>query len=150
MIHLTRTDSDHAGFRKLIPLLDAELRSYNGELDAFFAQYNKIDHIKHVIVAFADETAVGCGAIKQYEGRTAEVKRMYVLPEFRGQGIAVQVLNELENWARELNFSELILETGKAMNPAVRLYRKSGYLTIPNYGQYAGVETSVCMKKLLD
>ncbi|MEO6589269.1 MAG: GNAT family N-acetyltransferase, partial [Pyrinomonadaceae bacterium] len=60
-----------------------------------------------------------------------------------------KILAELENWAKELNFSECILETGLKQPEAIRLYQKSGYETILNYGQYAGVENSVCMKKVL-
>lgn len=149
MIHLIRTNSDNPAFRKLIPLLDAEIRTYDGEKHTFFAQFNKIDNIKHVVLAYDEETAAGCGAIKAYANSTGEVKRMFVLPEYRGKGIAGQVLKELEAWAAELSFSELILETGKMMDPAVRLYQKSGYTVIPNYGQYEQVETSVCMKKVL-
>ena len=72
---------------------------------------------------------------------------MFVLPERRGNGIAGSVLTELESWAGELDFSECILETGWKQPEAVRLYQKSGYEIIPNYGQYAGVENSVCMRK---
>ncbi len=72
---------------------------------------------------------------------------MYVPVEQRGKGIASRVLQELEQWAGELNYKEIILETGKAQPEAIGLYQKSGYTTIPSYGQYAGVENSVCMKK---
>jgi GNAT superfamily N-acetyltransferase len=74
---------------------------------------------------------------------------MFVLPERRGRGVAKSILSELEAWANELNFSECILETGFKQPEAIGLYRKSGYETIPNYGQYSGVENSVCMKKSL-
>lgn len=74
---------------------------------------------------------------------------MFVLPEFRGQGIAGRVLRELERWAVELGFEKLILETGKAMPEAIRLYSKNGYTPIPNYGQYKNIESSVCMHKPL-
>ena len=85
--------------------------------------------------------------IKEYSKETAEVKRMFVPKEYRGQGIGGIVLKELESWAAELNFSDLILETGKAQPEAIRLYGKSGYTVIANYGQYEKVDNSVCMKK---
>ena len=72
---------------------------------------------------------------------------MFVRLENRGRGIAGEILNELETWAKELNFSEFVLETGVKQPEAIRLYQKSGYETIPNYGQYLNVENSVCMKK---
>ncbi|HEY1024004.1 MAG TPA: GNAT family N-acetyltransferase [Sphingobacteriaceae bacterium] len=147
MLELIRTTSDHADFRALVVLLDQDLAIRDGEEHAFYAQYNKIDKIGHVIVAYDNGRAVACGAIKHYADQTAEVKRMFVLPEFRGNGIAGFVLRDLEKWAAELDYSECILETGKKQPEAIRLYQKCGYELIPNYGQYAGVENSVCMKR---
>lgn len=149
MAHLIRTDSENQDFRYLVQFLDRELAERDGDDHAFYHQFNKIDMIKHVVVAYLDHTPAGCGAIKEYESGIAEVKRMFVLPKQRGQGIASQVLQELELWAAALNYHTLILETGLAQPEAIALYSKSGYQTIPNYGQYAGVENSVCMKKTL-
>ncbi len=148
-IELLRTDSDNADFRELVKSLDADLAVRDGAEHSFYAQYNKIDKIREVVVAYQNGEAVGCGAFKEYEPKVAEIKRMYVPPEKRGRGIAGQVLADLETWAKELNFTECVLETGKKQPEAIRLYRKSGYETIPNYGQYAGVENSVCMKKAI-
>lgn len=72
---------------------------------------------------------------------------MFVSPEFRGKGIAYEILKELESWATEISYSEYILETGKKMLEAIKLYERAGYSRIPNYGQYENIESSVCMKK---
>jgi putative acetyltransferase len=78
-----------------------------------------------------------------------EIKRMYVLPDRRGHGIASTILNELELWTVELNFKKCLLETGIKQPEAIRLYQKNGYLVIRNYGPYENVESSICfMKKL--
>jgi putative acetyltransferase len=146
---LLRTDSDNADFRELVALLDADLAIRDGAEHAFYAQFNKIDKIRHVVVAYENEKAVGGGAFKEYSADTAEIKRMFVRPENRGRGIAGQILSELEIWAKELNYSECILETGKKQPEAIRLYEKSGYEIIPSYGQYLNVENSVCMRKLI-
>jgi putative acetyltransferase len=146
---LLRTDSDNADFRRLVELLDADLRIRDGEDHGFYAQFNKIDMIREVVVAYDGEEAIGCGAFKPYEPGVAEIKRMFVVPERRGRGVAGQILEELEIWAGEMDFSECILETGWKQPEAVRLYQKSGYEIMPNYGQYAGVENSVCMHKQL-
>lgn len=74
---------------------------------------------------------------------------MYTLPESRGRGIAAKVLSDLENWTKELSFKKCILETGKKQPEAIGLYKKNGYKLIPNYGQYAEVENSLCFKKEL-
>lgn len=147
MIKLRRTNSDDPDFRPLVALLDQDLRIRDGEDHAFYAQYNKLDKIKHVVVAYREGEPVGCGAIKAYDDTTAEVKRMFVLEQQRGQGIASLVLAELEQWAAALGYTSCILETGTKQPEAIALYRKCGYTVIPNYGQYAGVENSVCMHK---
>jgi len=149
MTNLVRTNSDNADFRELVELLDQDLQIRDGDEHSFYAQFNKIDKIQHVVVAYEDGEAVGCGAIKEYEKSVAEIKRMFVRPKRRGRGIAKNILYELEKWAGELGFSECILETGWKQPEAIALYQKSGYETIPNYGQYSGVENSVCMKKLI-
>lgn len=149
MIKLIRTDSDNKDFIALVQHLDKELWSRYGDEQTFFDQFNKLNNIKHVVVAYLDERAVGCGAIKPYVDNFAEVKRMFVEPEARGKGIALQILHELEQWAKELSFGACVLETGIAQPEAIRLHEKAGYVTIPNFGQYVGVESSVCMKKQL-
>jgi len=149
MIELIRTDSLNEDFRKLVMALDKDLAIRDGDDHPFFAQYNKLDSIKHVVVAYDGPAAVGCGAIKEYSAGVMEVKRMYVPPERRGQGIASLVLGELERWAAELQYASCILETGWKQPEAIALYKKNAYAVIPNYGQYAGVEASVCFEKVL-
>ena len=149
MLTLTRTDSDNSHFIQLVRLLDADLASRDGNEHSFYAQFNKIDKIRHVVVAFENNLPVGCGAIKSYDLQTMEVKRMYTLPEHRGKGIAKNILKELEKWAAELSCNKCILATGKRQPEAIELYQRSGYTIIPNYGQYAAIENSVCFEKQL-
>ena len=142
-----RTSSDNKNFQNLVSLLDKELAIRDGDEHAFYSQFNKIANIKNVVVFYVDEKAVGAGAFKEYHPGKVEIKRMFVLPEHRGKGIAFQILQELEKWARELNYIECILETGKKQPEAIALYQKSGYEIITNYGQYENVLNSVCMSK---
>lgn len=150
MIHLLRTDSENPDFQKLVTLLDADLKIRDGEDHAFYSQYNKIQAIKHAVVAYQEDEPVGCGAIKEYEPGTMEVKRMYVSEDKRGSGIASAVLRELEIWAAKLGYSKCILETGIRQPEAIALYKKNNYKIIPNYGQYKGIEDSVCFEKILE
>ncbi|KJJ37973.1 GNAT family N-acetyltransferase [Aequorivita vladivostokensis] len=147
---LLRTDSNNPDFVELVKQLDADLAIRDGEDHAFYDQFNKLDAIKHTVVAYNEANrAVGCGAIKQFETETMEVKRMFVPLEERGKGIAGEILRELEIWAKELGNDKCILETGIKQPEAISLYKKSGYRFTDNYGQYAGVENSVCFAKLL-
>jgi len=149
MIEIVRTAEDNADFLSLVELLDAELRIHDGEEHGFYAQFNKPVGLGGVVIAFDDGEPVGCGAFKRYEEGVAEIKRMYVKPESRGRRIAALVLAELESWAAELGFTKCILETGHKQPEAIALYRREGYSVIPNYGQYVGVDNSVCLKKTL-
>ena len=147
MIQLTRTNSDDQDFIELVKHLDLELAERDGHDHSFYAQFNRIDRINWVVLAYEDETPIACGVIKEYTSNIVEVKRMYTTPEARGKGIASEVLSELETWAEELSYEKCILETGKKQPEAIRLYQKNGYRLIPNYGQYQGVENSVCFEK---
>lgn len=149
MVTLVRTNSGDAGFQKLVGQLDQELyERYGAEMD-FYGQFNTLHAIQHVVVAYQDAIPVGCGAFKLYAEHTAEIKRMFVAKSFRGHGIAANVLKALEQWAAELNYTEAILETGANQPEAIALYKKSGYTIMENYGQYVGVEGSICMRKSL-
>ncbi len=149
MINLVRTDSENENFRKLVRLLDIELAERDGSDHAYYAQFNKIDALRYVVVVYENDEAVSCGAIKDFESGKVEVKRMYTLPANRGRGIAAKVLTELELWAAELGSCSCILETGLRQPEAIRLYEKSGYERISNYGQYEGLENSVCFEKAI-
>lgn len=147
MYTIKRTNSDNLDFQKLVFELDQDLAIKNGATNDFFAQYNKIDLIQHVVVAYEAGDAVACGAIKEYENEIMEVKRMFVSPDKRGKGIAGKVLTELEIWAKELGYRKCILETGDKMIAAIALYKKHNFKIIPNYGQYANIERSICFEK---
>jgi putative acetyltransferase len=147
MIKIMRTNSENQDFIKLVKYLDADLAKRDGNDHSFYAQFNKIDKIKYAIVAYENNQPVGCGAIKEFAPGIMEVKRMYTSPESRGRGIASKVLNELEIWAAELSYEKCILETGIKQPEAIGLYKKNGYKVIPNYGQYAEVENSMCFEK---
>jgi GNAT superfamily N-acetyltransferase len=149
MIKLIRTNSGNQDFVELVKLLDADLAKRDGEEHSFYSQFNKIDKIKHAVVAYENDKPVSCGAIKEFASNIMEVKRMYTLPVSRGKGIATKVLTELEIWATELHYKKCILETGRKQPEAIELYKKNGYKIIPNYGQYAEVENSLCFEKKL-
>lgn len=149
MTTLKRTDEDDGDFLALVKLLDADLQQRDGDEHAFYAQFNKPVGLTGVVVAYREGEAVGCGAFKRYDQSTVEIKRMYVRVERRGLRIASEILSDLEAWANELEFSNCVLETGFNQPEAIALYKRSGYEVILNYGQYFGVENSVCMRKVI-
>ena len=144
---IIRTDSSNEDFVALVKLLDVDLAERDGKDHSFYAQFNKIDKIKHVVIAYSNNTPIACGAIKPFDITSMEVKRMYTLPQYRGKGAASLVLRELEKWAKELSYERCVLETGKRQPEAIQLYTMNGYSSIPNYGQYINVENSLCFEK---
>lgn len=146
-MNLVRTNSENLDFVGLVQLLDAYLAVQDGEEHAFYDQFNKIDTLQNVVICYAENVAVGCGAFKPFDEKTVEIKRMFTLPEHRGKGIASALLKELETWAKELQYSNAVLETGARQPEAISLYLKCGYQRIENYGQYAGIENSLCFEK---
>ncbi len=149
MLRVKYTDSADPDFEILIKELDKYLAIIDGEEYAYFSQFNKIDKIKNVIIVYDGEIPVGCGSFKIFSPGIAEIKRMYVRESHRQQGTAALILQKLEEWAKQSNFEECILDTGKKMKPAVQFYLKNGYNIIENFGPYRGVESSVCFSKKL-
>lgn len=144
-----RTTSENNDFRKMVYALDEDLNQRNGDIQRQYDQYNKIDKIKHAIVIYVGEKPVGCGCFKRYDDETVEMKRMFVLPEMRGKRLAAKLLQELETWALEEDFTKAVLETGLRQVEAQRLYSVAGYSRTENYGQYVGMEDSICYRKKL-
>ena len=101
------------------------------------------------VIAWQDGQAVGCGAIRPINATVTEIKRMYVHPAARGNGISRKILAKLETLAQDAGFSKTRLETGINQPEAIRLYETSGYESIPCYGIYAQTPDSLCYEKEL-
>jgi GNAT superfamily N-acetyltransferase len=136
----------------------ADLRQrQRAELDA---RYGSDDHepgpppsagdVDLFLVAVGDDgTAIACGALRRLAEGAAEIKRMYVVPERRGSGVAASVLRALESAAAERGWHTLRLETGTEQPDAQRFYRREGYREIPLFGNYTGSALSVCFERAL-
>lgn len=148
-LKIIRTNSENKDFVSLVKQLDAYLKITDGEEHSFYNQFNNIDVLKNVVVLFEENKALGCGAIKPFDEKTMEVKRMFVEKKARGKGFAKAILKELETWAIEKGYKKCTLETGKRQIEAVQLYHKCGYKVIPNYGQYKNMDNSICFEKEL-
>eukprot|EP01136_Pigoraptor_vietnamica_P002604 Opistho-1_new@30815 len=149
MLTFIRTQSTNPDFISLVQQLDEDLAERDGKEHSFYAQFNTLTAIQHVVVAYEDGIPVACGAMKELDKNTMEIKRMFTTPAYRAKGIASQVLAGLETWAKESGYTVCRLETGKRQPEAIAVYQKNGYVQISNYGQYAGIENSVCFEKKL-
>ncbi|WP_405351117.1 GNAT family N-acetyltransferase [Nonlabens sp. Asnod3-H03] len=147
-MRLVRTDSHNIDFKKLVEELDAYLAITDGEEHEFYDQFNKLNQIKHVVLCYyRDSILAGCGAIKEYDSQTVEVKRMYTVTGFRNTGVASSILKEIEQWTKELSYNRCILETGTRQLEAIGLYKSNGYQIIDNYEPYRDALNSLCFEK---
>ncbi|MEV3934783.1 GNAT family N-acetyltransferase [Glycomyces sp. NPDC049804] len=102
------------------------------------------------LMAFGpDGAAIGCGALRELDAESAEIKRMYVVPGSRGSGVAAALLAALEDAARDRGWTTVKLETGDEQPEAIRFYEREGYHRIPRFGHYADWDISVCYAKSL-
>lgn len=148
-IEIRRTSPTNPGFLELIGLLDLELWERNPGRQSDYVAHNILSADTRTVVARLDNKPVASGAFRKLDSKTAEIKRMYVRDENRGQGISKIVLAELESWAKEEGCTRAILETGMPHFEAIWLYKKSGYRITENYGPYKNLPNSVCMEKFL-
>jgi GNAT superfamily N-acetyltransferase len=101
------------------------------------------------LVGYEDEEPVACGGVCRCDTRTAEIRRMYVVPRVRGRGLSRQILAALEEEALGLGYELIRLETGFRQLEAVGLYQSAGFRPIARYGPYVDDERSVCFEKRL-
>jgi putative acetyltransferase len=148
-MRLQRTNSDNVDFKGLITLLDENLYTINGAIQAAYNQHNLLDFIETVVIAYLNDEPAGCGCFKKFNDNTIEIKRMYTYPALRGKGIASAILKELEAWAAQMGYTSAVLETGTKHAEAISLYHHLGYVDTEKYEPYIDMEDSVCMRKVL-
>ena len=143
------TDGEDPDFAMLCNKLDCDLDEMVGKKfeRSQYEQYNKRDSIHDVIVAYQKGKPVACGAFKMYDEGHAELKRIYTEPSNRNMGLGVEMIRRLEAKAKIIGYRWCILETGKPLEAACHVYKKTGYTVIPNYGQYVEMPNSICMKR---
>jgi GNAT superfamily N-acetyltransferase len=151
--HLTKIDFDSSEAQALAHAQQEEMRGlYGGEADigpareaAMFVESDGV----FLVVRGDDGAALACGGIARFDDDRAELKRMYVVPAARGRGLGRRILVELEDAARRLGYTAVVLETGDRQPAALGLYESSGYERIPCYPPYDSRALSLCFEKRL-
>ena len=147
-IEFKHTDGEDPDFVTLCTKLDQALDEIVGKQyqRSKYHRFNQRDSIHDVIVAYNNGEPVACGAYKRFDENHVEIKRVYVDPSQRHMGLGAEVIRRLEAKARINGYRWCVLETGRLLEAAHMMYKKAGYQIIPNYGQYAGMEDSICME----
>jgi GNAT superfamily N-acetyltransferase len=153
-VDLRLGDPDQLGVVQLLHALDEEIQArYDEPVEDFVLKLDPGEVAPRrgaFVVAWVDELAVGCGAVRLVDDETAELKRIYIVPEYRRQGLAGGVVRFLEDRARELGAIRVVLETVADPPAAIALYLAAGYEEIPKFGPYVESEVSFCMGKTIE
>lgn len=146
-----RTDGKNQDFIENCRLLDMDLDRRVGKVvkREKYRKYNQLDEIQEAIVVYDGKKAVGGGAIRKYDDENVELKRVFVHTDYQGRGIGSRLVSLLIEWAAELGYQRMILETGELLAESCAVYRKLGFEVIPNYGPYVDMPESLCMAKEL-
>lgn len=144
-----RTDGKNEDFIENCRLLDMDLDRRVGRQikREKYQKFNQLDEIREAIVVYDHGRAVGGGAIRRYDDENIELKRVFVHNEYQGQGIGSRLVSLLIEWAAELGYRRMILETGELLAESCAVYKKLGFAVIPNYGSYADMPESLCMAR---
>ncbi|GAA4259196.1 hypothetical protein GCM10022255_082910 [Dactylosporangium darangshiense] len=145
-VRVVRRSSADPAVSELVALSGDEAANRYGSPDA---RRFPVDPLARFVLATVDGVAAGCGGIQPLDDQTVEVKRMYVRPAYRGNGLARRVLAALEDLAAGSHYSLIRLETGQRQPESIRLYESAGYRPIPPYGPYVHSRLSLCYEKLV-
>ena len=149
-IEIRGADINSSTAAELITALNAELKKQYPEEGATHFRLGS-DEVAEgsgaFLIGYAKGNPIGCGAIRKLDADTAEIKRMYVVPEARGKGISKKMLRALEEEGRRLGVRRIVLETGERQIEAMALYAGAGFVRIPLFGEYLDSPLSVCMAK---
>lgn len=155
-VEIRRVAYDHPDAQKLVDRVQ----------EFYVERYGEPDHDPTVtemfeppagayFLGYLDEVPVASGAWRRSGERvmgtevTAEIKRMYVVPEAQGQGLAKRMLAHVEASARETGFEVMVLTTGGLQHEAIGLYEAQGYTHVEPFGFYKDDELVRCMAKRL-
>ena len=146
---VSRIKPDHPDFAELVRLLDNEFYAMYGDVYLSYQSHNTLTELEAAMIVYADGAPAACGGIKPFDAHTAELKRIFVRPDFRRLGLAQRLIHDLEAAALEQGYDHMALVTGADMPAAISLYQKLGYAVASSYGPYAGDDACVCMTKTL-
>jgi putative acetyltransferase len=151
MITITQEPADAPDSMALVEELDALLipmypleNHFGYDVDKLIAQGVAFFVIR------VDGAPAGCGGIQLYGSDYGELKRMFVRPAYRGQGLAKLMIDHLSAHARANGVTLLRLETGYLQTEAIALYERMGFYRIPPFGDYPDDQISVFYEKRID
>ena len=138
---------DSQDYAMLAQKLDEYYFELVGDIQFKYAEVNKPHNMNAVCVVYEGDEPIACGAWKKIDDETAEIKRIYVLPQHRRKGAASMIVTAMEADAAKTGRKRFILETARTTADSASLYLSLGYKEIDYYGSPAGAENCRCFKK---
>ncbi len=140
-------ESNHPDLLNLVRELDAFFMERYGENIKKYHKYHDMDSMACAAVAYLEDKPVGCCCWRAMDAVTAEIKRMFVKPEFRKRGIAARLAKELESHAAASGCHRAVIETYADMFEAITIYERMGYIRCAAFGDFINDHNIVCMEK---
>ena len=150
-VRYKRTDGNDIDFQKFYLSTEEYYSGIVGRVGnrKGFIPYNISESVKTVIMAYIENNPVGCAGLKPYSDTDAEIKRVWIEPQYRRHHIAVEMMKMIEDTAKCMLFQRTVLQTRAAMTEALSLYKKLGYYRISNYPPYDKLDGAICYAKNL-
>ncbi len=146
-MELRFVDAGNKDYLMLAQKLDEYYFTLVGDVQLRYAEANRPENMACLIVAYDNEIPIGCGCWKRVNQTTAEVKRIFIMPEYRRQGVASAIIRKLEGSIAQAGYCHSILETARTTNDSKALYLSLGYQEIDYFGSPAGAENCLCFEK---
>lgn len=143
------TDGQDQDFQMLSEKLDQEYMERYGDIALQYRQYHTWKDIKTAAVLYFEQRPVACSSYKEFDFHTVEIRRVYVLKEFRRKGLSRKIMEACEEEAKRRGYQYAVLETRADAKESIFLYESMGYQIIPNFAPFEGDLLSTCMKKKL-
>lgn len=146
-MELRFVDAKSADFAALTKKLDEYYFELVGDVHLRYAEFNRPENFACLAVVYEGEIPIACGCWKVVDETTAELKRIYVLPEYRRKGAATLIIRAMEENVASTGRTRMILETARTTADSASLYLSLGYREIGYYGSLAGAENCLCFDK---
>lgn len=140
IVSLKRADNDAIN---LFSLHDDYMIDFLGEDGWCYTRYNENENLENIWIIYSDSFPIGCIAYRQKDDSVGEVKRLYILSEYRGKGISKELLKTVECYAKEQGCTTLFLDTRITLEPAVSIYRSFGFNIVFQQGLYIQMEKKI-------
>ena len=124
-------------------LHDDYMMEFLGDDKCFYTRYSEKENLENIWVIYSDGSPVGCIAYRKKGDGVGEVKRLYIVKEYRGKGISKELLKTVERYAKEQGCNTLFLDTRITLEPAVSIYRSFGFNIVFQQGLYIQMEKNI-------